>query len=29
MVLTAKEGPKTEVIDFLLWSSPGQGLSVP
>ena len=24
----AKEGPKTEVVDFLWWSSPGQGLSV-
>ena len=24
----AKEGPKTVVVDFLWWSSPGQGLSV-
>ena len=24
----AKEGPKTEVVDFLWWSSPGKGLSV-
>ena len=24
----AKEGPKTEVVDFLSWRSPGQGLSV-
>ena len=23
-----KEGPKTGVVDFLWWSSPGQGLSV-
>ena len=23
-----KRGPKTEVVDFLWWSSPGQGLSV-
>ena len=23
-----KEDPKTEVVDFLWWSSPGQGLSV-
>ena len=23
-----KGGPKTEVVDFLWWSSPGQGMSV-
>ena len=23
-----KDGPKSEVVDFLWWSSPGQGLSV-
>ena len=24
----AMEGPKTNVVDFLWWSSPGQGLSI-